>query len=68
MFPAIFINLQKDPGRNQLLLKYVERFGILLAENLHRGLISTVSSDNLSMCLIFLSIDASTYIFYLHSY
>ena len=44
-----FINLKMNPGQNQILLSSVERLGILLAENLNRGLTPTVMSENLSM-------------------
>lgn len=40
-----------NPGQNQMLLNSSERFGILFAENLYKGLTPTVVSDNISMWL-----------------
>lgn len=39
-----------NPGQGQILLNSSERFGILLAENLNKGLTSAVASENISMC------------------
>lgn len=46
----IYVFLQMNLGQSQLLLNSSERFGILLAENLNRGLTPTVASKNISMC------------------
>ena len=47
-----FIILKMNPGQNQILLNSVERLGILLAGNLHRGLTPTIVTDSISMCYL----------------
>ena len=46
-----------NPGQNQILLKSSDRFGILFAENLHKGLTPTVYSNNISMYKSFFNLN-----------